>query len=176
MNRKSEFSTVALVAVTANVPLSAIAYELVHCLNVIGSSALVQVPLRCTRNLDFCVPFPFLGTKLLNEPVYPSLTQSWVEPVFFLLLFLRCTEKFKMFVLRFWYIFYIYRFYCKSCLSILKKFNMLYCATFYVCTVAYSILVRASILMKSLSLLCRHLPQMPYILRKREKIRWGILH
>ena len=30
------FSTIALVAVTDNIPLSAITHELVHCLNIIG--------------------------------------------------------------------------------------------------------------------------------------------
>ena len=36
MNRTSGFSTVALVALSDSIPLSAIAHELVHCLNLTG--------------------------------------------------------------------------------------------------------------------------------------------
>jgi len=38
VSRSTGFSTVALVAVTPNIPMSPIAHELVHCLNVVGAS------------------------------------------------------------------------------------------------------------------------------------------
>jgi len=42
MNRTSGFSTVALVGVSDNIPLSAIAHELVHCLNLTGPAKRIS--------------------------------------------------------------------------------------------------------------------------------------